>query len=379
MIKFLKYIFIAISISLVGCASKKDHNFVDQVSEDLVNSFDLNDTQFDKFKVSKIKKEQLEGDGKIKDSQKDKVTKKKTKKKISKKSKKETKVKIDPKTKKEKRTGPTKPIKVVHKVEEEIFPDDYPKLFRKYDELSQSYWGKFSPNYYRGEELIMEISFLGITVGAVRLKTHDMVEMGNTTAYHFSAALKSANYYSMIYKLDDTLSTYVGSEQFLPLKYTLTQRESGQSVDDLQLFDHEKYQTFFWYKRDKKGVLKKQEKSGFTPGYFQDIFSSLYFIRGLPLKVGDKYVFPIVTRAKIWMMTMKVEKKESIKIMGKWRKAFKLVASTKVPGENKNNGEINFWYSDDERRLLLDFKAKVKIGNVEGKLIEYKAGTLIGE
>ena len=376
------YHYIIIFILSFGCASNNDHKFVDQVSEDLVNSFDLNDKQFDKFKVSEINEKKKKQS--VKESNKNQKNKDIKQVKIKKNDKKIVKNKITKKvndkskdkdiTPKKKRLGPTQSIKVVEKVEEEVFPDEYPKIYRKYDKQSENHWNVFSPNVYINEELIMEISFLGITVGAVRLKTHEMVEMGTSRAFHFSAALKSANYYSMIYKLDDTLSSYVENENFLPMKYTLTQRESGQAVDDLQLFDHEKYQTFFWFKRDKKGILKKQEKSGFTPGYFQDIFSSLYFVRGLPLKLGAEYVFPIVTRAKIWMMTMKVEKKETIKIMGKWTKAIKLAAYTQVPGEKKKNGVINFWYSDDEKRLLLDFKAKVKIGNVEGKLIEYKPG-----
>ena len=73
-------------------------------------------------------------------------------------------------------------------------------------------------------------------------------------------------------------------------------------------------------------------------------------------------------------MNMFVGKREEVKVMGKWVKAIKINAYTKVPGEKKKNGTISFWYSDDSIRRLLDFKANVKIGHVEGKLIEYHAG-----
>ncbi|TNE98224.1 MAG: hypothetical protein EP326_10150, partial [Deltaproteobacteria bacterium] len=53
--------FSLISISLFsGCASKKG-NFTDQVSPDLVETFDLEDSKFDKFKVveeESLKKEE---------------------------------------------------------------------------------------------------------------------------------------------------------------------------------------------------------------------------------------------------------------------------------------------------------------------------------
>jgi hypothetical protein len=354
-------------ILLNGCASKNDHKFVDQVSQDLVKTFDLSNEKFNKFKVSQI--DEKKNETKTETVQDKSISKNKVKivKKVIKKKKKVAIVKKDLPSKIKKKNEP-------EKIKGFEFPEDYPEPYKEWDKTSENIWNKFKPNVYPGEELILEISFLGITVGAVRLKTHEIVGMDNRETVHLSAALKSASYYSMIYKLDDTLTTYVETEKFLPMKYTLTQRESGQSVDDLQLYDHENRKTFFWYKRLKKGVETKQEKKGYMPSYMQNIFSSLYFIRGLPLKVGSTYKFPIVTRTKIWMMTMSVEKKEEIKVMGKWVKSIKINAFTRVPGEKKKNGTISFWYSDDNVKRLLDFKANVKIGHVEGKLIEYHAG-----
>jgi hypothetical protein len=346
-----------------GCASKDDRTFIDQVPTDLTNTFDLSSDQFNKFKVSEInvKKEVVtpsKKDVDKKKSKKVKIIEKKTvkKKKIQKIAEKPT------------------PLEVVTGKKNIDLPADYPAVYKKWDKVSENIWNKFNANVFPGEEMIMEISFLGITVGAVRLKTHDVVEMGKNKAFHLSAALKSASYYSMIYQIDDLLTTYVETEQFFPMKYTLTQRESGQSVDDLQLYDLEKRETFFWYKRLKKKIETKHEKKGYIPGYLQNIFSALYFMRGLPLNNGASYTYPIVTRTKVWMMTMNVEKREKIKIMGKWVKAIKLNAYTVIPGEKKKNGTISFWYSDDSVKKLLDFKANVKIGHVEGKLIEYQAG-----
>jgi hypothetical protein len=345
-----------------GCATKNYHQFVDQVAVDLAKSFDLSNEKFDKFKVSQIN-DQISVDTNKKEAH----SKNNIKKKIENKKNKRA-IKIIAKKLEKKTTAAGAAI-----LKSEL-PVDYPESYKKWNESSANIWKKFKSNVYPGEEMIMEISFLGITVGAVKLKTGDVVEMGDNKVFNFSATLKSANYYSMIYKLNDTLSTYVDTNSFLPMKYTLTQRESGQSVDDLQLYDHEKLKTFFWYKRLKKGVETKQEKSGFIPKYMQNIFSSLYFVRGLPLTIGTTLVYPIVTRTKIWMMTMTVEKKEEIKLLGKWIKAIKINAFTIVPGEKKKNGTISFWYSDDSEKKLLKFKANVKIGHVEGTLIEYHAG-----
>ncbi len=358
---------------LSGCASKKG-NFSDQVSPDLVESFDLEDSKFDKFKVveeedtSKKKPEEKAPEAKTVE----KKTTKKTVKKV------EEKKKTAPKEKKKAQSDkPKTVVKIVDKTEEEVQPDDYPENFIKYDKASKKIWEKFKPNAYPGEEFTIKISYLGVTAGFIRVRVRNKVKVAGETAYHFSAHLKSADYYSMIYKLDDKLETYVDVNEFLPIKYSLIQRESGKEIDDLQLFDHNAKTTYFWYKRKKDGKLTKREKTTFIPTYFQDNFSSLFFVRGLPLEPGDHYKFPLVTRGKILLMDMKYERKEVIEIMDKDVKAIRLEAQMLFPGLMKKKGRITFWYSADEVRKILKFEAKVKIGSIEGELVDYKAGQKI--
>ncbi len=361
-----------IMLCLAGCASKKDYKFIDQVPEDLARSFDLSNKNFDKFKVKEIKEIKRKEEISLSDKKKSNIKKKEI---LTNKNKEKNKNKLKSIKGIEKKKGVVEEDSSVKKIiQKDIDPEGYPEVYNKYDLISEKIWKDLSPNIYIGEESIMKISLLGITVGALKLSTHKVVKMGQDKVFHFSATLKSASYYSMIYKLDDIVDSFVKVKNFLPMKYSLVQRESGQNVDDLQLFDFEKRQTFFWYKRNKKGVIRKQEKNSFIPRYIQDVFSSLYFVRGLPLRVGATYTFPIVMRAKIWKMTMSVEKKEEIKIMGKWHKAVKVNAFTVLAGKNKKNGQVSFWYSDDSIKKLLSFKAKVKIGNVEGEMIEYRPG-----
>jgi len=363
------FLLLITALTLASCASKKG-NFTDQVSPDLVETFDLEDSKFDKFKVVE------EEDKPVKEETPKKVTKVEEKPKETKKKKevKKTPVKKVVKKKEEPTKKPNKVVKIVDKTEEEVQPDDYPEQFLKFDKASKKIWDKFKPNAYPGEEFVIKISYLGVTAGYIKVRVRNKVKVAGKTAYHFSAQLKSADYYSMIYKLDDKLETYVDAKEFLPIKYSLIQRESGKDVDDLQLFDHNAKTTYFWYKRLKEGKLTKREKTTFIPTYFQDNFSSLFFVRGLPLKPGDHYTFPLVTRGKILLMDMKYERSEIIEIMDKDVKAIRLEAQMLFPGLMKKKGKITFWYSADDVRKILKFEAKVKIGSIEGELVDYKAG-----
>jgi len=359
-----------ISFLLSSCASKEDRQFSESSDSkvDMIESFDLNNKNFEKFKVVEYKKVE---EKKKPTKEKDKASKK-TVKKTSKAKKIKTKEKVIKVSQKKNVKKVTKEKKTKEVTVESQIPEDFPKEYAAYDVKSAKVWDKFQSNFYANEKFIMSISYLGITAGHISLETKPQVLVSGRKAFHFTGRMKSATFYEYIYTLNDTLETYVDSETFLPVKYTLRQRESGQKVDDLQVFDHKKKKTFFWYHRLKKGKEKKEEKESYIPKYFQDSFSALYFVRGLPLKIGDKYEFPVVTRAKMWLLKMTVDKIEKIKIQGEWVEAIKIKAVTHFPGVLKKKGDINFWYSADKLRKLLKFNAKVKIGTIEGEMIEYK-------
>ncbi|POB13957.1 DUF3108 domain-containing protein [Halobacteriovorax sp. DA5] len=259
--------------------------------------------------------------------------------------------------------------------------EDYPKAFLKFDKESKKYWDSYKPIFFVGEEFKYEITWSIFKAGIATITTQPMALIGEKEVLHVNALLESAEYFEGIYKLKDTLDVYVDADhgKFSSLKYEMKQRESGQVVDDLQLFDHDELKTYFFYNRLKKGKTKKIKKVDSLPRYFTDSFSALYFIRGIPMKIGTSFDFPIITRGKAWLLKATVDEIEDITIMGKAYQAYKITAQTQFPGVLKKSGDINFWISTDETRTVLKFSAKVKIGTVKGELISHKAGKDTGK
>jgi hypothetical protein len=254
---------------------------------------------------------------------------------------------------------------------------EYSEEFKGYDIKSKLVWDKFKPVFYEGEQSIMSISYLGVTAGHITITSQNVVTLKNKLAYHYFARFKSNDSYRYFYWLDDKLDTYVEKETFLPMKYSLTQREKKQNVDDLQLFDFDKLMTYHWYKRVKEGSNKEEKIEKPIPRYAQDSFAALQLVRGLPLIKGDVYEFPIVTRGKIWLLKVEVLGEDLINVGNKEVKAIKIKAETNFPGVLKKSGDIIFWYGNDQEKRLLKFQAKIKIGSVFGELVEYKPGKLL--
>lgn len=273
--------------------------------------------------------------------------------------------------------APVEIAKMEAKTTTDDYPSDYPKEFKDYDQKSKSIWARFKPLFYQGEQSILAISYLGVTAGYITVLSKDIVRVGDRDTYHYTARFKSRDAYRYFYWLDDTLETFIEKSTYLPVKYSLIQREKKQNVDDLQLFDFKKLKTYNWYKRVKDGNNSDVKEENYIPRYVQDSFSALQFTRGLPLVKGDTYDFPVVTRGKAWLLKVEVMGEEIITVNEKDVKGIRVKAETHFPGVLQKSGDINFWYSAEDVRKLLKFQAKVKLGSIYGELVEYKPGTLI--
>jgi hypothetical protein len=253
-------------------------------------------------------------------------------------------------------------------------PADYPEEMIKINGKAEAVWKYYKPNHFVNEKVYLDIHYLGMTVGKIMVTNRGKEIINGKEVWHFHSRFKSAPFYSSIYELDDTVDTYVTTDQFLSIKYALIQRESKQDVDDLQLNDRDQMSTFWFYKQKKSdGTLRNKEKKAYIPYFSIDPFSVLFFYQGLPMKNGDVYEIPIINKAKILILKSEVEGREKINTeIAKDVKAIRVHATTKYTGETLKDGDLYFWFTDDNKRTLIKAQAKIKIGSVTADIVDGK-------
>lgn len=253
-------------------------------------------------------------------------------------------------------------------------PKDYPAELIKINAKAEKVWKQYRPNHFADEKVYLDIHYLGMTVGKIMVTNSGKKMINGKEVWHFHSRFKSAPFYSNIYELDDTVDTYVTTDQFLSIRYSLIQRESKQDVDDLQLHDRDQMKTFWFYKQKKStGELKNKEKNAFIPYFSIDPFSMLFFFQGLPMKNNDVYEVPVLNKAKILLLRAEVEGREEIDTEDADNvKAIRVHATTQYSGETLKSGDMYLWFSDDNHRKLLKAQAKIKIGSVTADIVEGK-------
>ncbi|HEY3626428.1 MAG TPA: DUF3108 domain-containing protein [Terracidiphilus sp.] len=120
---------------------------------------------------------------------------------------------------------------------------------------------------------------------------------------------------------------------------------------------------------DEKNVSKNQVKHVETPipGCLTDLLSGLFYASSQPMEVGKSFQIPVVDALHTVIVTMKVEGKEEIKTPIGTFKTIR-VQPTADAGVVKNRGNIWIWYTDDERHLPVQMRARLFWGTITFRL-----------
>jgi len=120
---------------------------------------------------------------------------------------------------------------------------------------------------------------------------------------------------------------------------------------------------------DEKNMVSGQNKhveSG-VPGCLTDLLTGVFYASSQPMEVGKSFVIPVVDAQRSLPVTMKVEGREEIKTTLGTFKTLR-VQPTAADGVVKNRGNIWIWYTDDERHLPVQMRARLFWGTITFRL-----------
>ena len=120
---------------------------------------------------------------------------------------------------------------------------------------------------------------------------------------------------------------------------------------------------------DEKNMVTGQTKHVETaiPGCLTDLLTGVYYASSQPMEVGNTFVIPVVDALHTVPVTMKVEGREEIKTTLGTFKTLR-VQPTADAGVVKNRGNIWIWYTDYDRHLPVQMRARLFWGTITFRL-----------
>jgi hypothetical protein len=120
---------------------------------------------------------------------------------------------------------------------------------------------------------------------------------------------------------------------------------------------------------EEKNLVNGQSKrlEAAVPGCVTDLLTGMFYASSQPMEVGKSFVVPIVDAQRTVPVTMRVEGREEIKTTLGTFKTLR-VQPTADAGVVKNRGHIWIWYTDDDRHLPVQMRARSFWGTITFRL-----------
>jgi hypothetical protein len=115
-------------------------------------------------------------------------------------------------------------------------------------------------------------------------------------------------------------------------------------------------------------LVKKDLYKENIPECVRDLFSAFYFMRGHDFYPGARYRSVVGDNDRVKEVEIQVEKAETVQTPAGSFKAWKINTVALVGGLFKDGGQFRMWLTADEKRVPIQFEAKVNLGTVIGRL-----------
>jgi hypothetical protein len=141
--------------------------------------------------------------------------------------------------------------------------------------------------------------------------------------------------------------------------------EGRRQVNSDLRFDYAQSKANYTEKNLVSGISKHQQMS--IPSCVTDSLSAIFYAATQPMTVGQSFEFPLADAIRTVAVTMKVEGREDIKTPAGSFQTLR-VEPTADAGVVKNRGNIWIWYTDDERHIPVQMRARLFWGTITFRL-----------
>ncbi|HEY9428480.1 MAG TPA: DUF3108 domain-containing protein [Gemmatimonadaceae bacterium] len=196
-----------------------------------------------------------------------------------------------------------------------------------------------------GEQLDYMVAVGGAKVGTGKMELLGVEDVRGEDTFHARFSVEGG---FLMFKVNDVLESWFDTE-------TLSSRRFIQNIQEVS-YKKKRYYDIY----PERGVLhqKGYEEMPTVPKPLDDA-SFLYFVRTVPLEVGKTYTFNRYFRPDRNPVVVKVLRKETIDVPAGKFNTIVIQPIIKSQGIFAEGGEAQMWLSDDDRRMMVQFKAKV--------------------
>jgi hypothetical protein len=201
-----------------------------------------------------------------------------------------------------------------------------------------------------GERLEYDVRFGSLKVGNGSMEVREITAVRGRPAWHTVFRIRGG---IPLYRVNDTYESWFDVSTLNSLRY-------HQDVDEGSYERTRRYEIF-----PDRGMFRENDRPEEpTVANPLDDGSFLYFVRTVPLEVGQSYEYPRYFKAAGNPVRILVVRRETITVPGGTFKTVVLQPTFQTKGIFSKNGKAEVWITDDDRRMMVQMKSKLSFGSL---------------
>lgn len=213
-----------------------------------------------------------------------------------------------------------------------------------------------SPPVFIGETLRFTMTIMGVTGGELTLSAH-ATELAGKPAYKFELSALSNEMLSKIFLVRDYMASWVDPKTLRTLRHEKHTVE-GKRVRDRRI-------DFFY----DEGVARRRDDGKVIPitDPTFDPLSSVYYIRTLDLSAPTPVSINVISK-QVVPVSVEVQGRETVTTPAGTFRTIKVEPKSTESGLIGKGKNLVLWVTDDERKMPVQIRSKLKVGTLIGKL-----------
>ncbi len=204
-----------------------------------------------------------------------------------------------------------------------------------------------------GERLSYDVFFGAIKVGTGSMEVRGIDTVRGQTAYHTTFRLNGG---IPFYKVDDTFESWFTTDSFASLRFNQDQNEGTKE---------RQHRYEIYPERRTYDDLTDQEPEQPSVADPLDDGSFVYFVRTVPLEIGQTYEFQRYFKPDRNPVTIRVLRRERVKVPAGTFDAVVIQPVIKTKGVFSESGHAELWISDDDRHMIVQMKSQLSFGSLD--------------
>ncbi len=222
-----------------------------------------------------------------------------------------------------------------------------------------------------GEHAEYNVTFGPIRVGRAHLRVEALDSIRGTPAHRLSMEIKGG---IPLYKIDDRTVSWLAADPYRSLRFEQILKQGGYRRHRRWELDHEALTTTREDWDEETGAYRPHRRQHDLPipwGALDEI-SYLFLIRTLPLEVGKVYRFERYYEPEGNPVVVEVLRRERVRVKAGTFETLVVRPIIQTDGMFGEDGQAEVYITDDERRLIVQLKTKMRVGELNMFLRDFE-------